>query len=252
MKVAGCQWDIAWEDRAANFRMVDDLLDGVEQADLVVLPEMFGTGFSMNVPAIAEKEPSETEAFLRDLAKRKGGAALGGLVRADADGWGRNELIAFDSSGEELTRYQKIRTFRYTRESDHFRSGTEIEVFRYRDWKIAPFICYDLRFPELFRAAAGRGAELFIVISSWPTARVDHWITLLRARAIENLAYVVGVNRCGSDPANEYPGRSLIVDPLGKVLADGGDEAGVCEATLDREILLAWRNEFPALQDIGR
>lgn len=250
MKIAGCQWNLAWEDRNANFDTAERLALQAGECDLIVLPEMFGTGFSMNVHAVAESDPSVTEAFLQRFAKSKDAAVLGGLVRKDADGWGSNELIAYGSGRSELVRYRKNRTFRYTRESDHYRNGTEIVVFDYLGWKIAPLICYDLRFPELFRRATAKGAELIIVIASWPTVRVEHWVTLLRARAIENLAYVVGVNRTGADPNSEYPGRSIIVDPWGKIVADAGAEEGIVSATLDRDAVVNWRSEFPALQDL--
>ena len=250
MNVSACQWNLVWEDREANFTHVRRLAAAAGESDLIILPEMFGSGFSMNVDSIAEADPSQTETFLRNLAQDCSAAVLGGLVRKDADGWGGNELIAYDSSGVELTRYRKNRTFRYTRESDHYRNGTEVSVFDYLGWKVAPFICYDLRFPELFRRATGRGAELIIVIASWPTVRVEHWVTLLRARAIENLAYVVGVNRVGCDPTSEYPGRSIVVDPWGEIIADAGGEEGVAPAALDRDKILNWRAEFPALMDL--
>ena len=250
MKIAACQWDIVWEDRESNYAIVDRLTEDVADSDLIILPEMFATGFSMNVDAVAEDDSQPTETFLKTLAARKDATVIGGLVRNQSDGWGSNELVAVNSVGMELARYRKNRTFRYTGESDHYRNGTEVTVFENLGWSIAPFICYDLRFPELFRRVTAQGAELIVVIASWPTVRVDHWITLLRARAIENLAYVVGVNRTGSDPQYKYPGSSLIIDPWGEVIARGTDQEGVITAELEREKLLGWRAEFPALKDL--
>lgn len=252
MKVTGCQWDLAWEDSERNFTRARALLDG-HSSDLIVLPEMFGTGFSMEVEKIAETSPSPTELFLQELSQRHRAAVLGGLVRAGTDGegpLGRNELIAFAPDGEELVRYQKNRTFRYTGESEHYANGTELSLFEWQGWKIAPLICYDLRFPELFRRLTSRGAELFLVIASWPSVRVEHWITLLRARAIENLAYVVGVNRTGSDPNHDYPGRSVLIDPWGKILADAGAEEGLLTGEISLDTVRGWRAEFPALEDL--
>ncbi|MDF1862475.1 MAG: carbon-nitrogen family hydrolase [Verrucomicrobiales bacterium] len=249
MKITGCQWNLAWEDREANYDRARSLLDDCD-SDLIVLPEMFSSGFSMNVDAIAEPDPSPTEAFLKNLAQTHDAATIGGLVRKNKSGSGRNELIAFAPPGNELRRYQKNRTFRYTGESEHYENGTEVTVFEWQDWKIAPLICYDLRFPELFRRATAKGAELLIVIASWPSVRVEHWVTLLRARAIENLAYVVGVNRTGSDPKMDYPGRSIIIDPWGKIIADAGSEEGLVTADIDLETVRNWRAEFPALQDL--
>ncbi len=250
MRVVGCQWDIAWEEPQANYARVEELLDGVGDSDLIILPEMFSTGFTMDVAKAVESEPSDSEAFLKQLAARHDAAALGGLVRQNEDGSGRNELIAFDPDGRELVRYQKNRTFRYTGESDFYQNGKEVSVGEWQGWKVSPLICYDLRFPELFRRATARGAELIIVIASWPSVRVDHWVTLLRARAIENLAYVVGVNRCGRDPNHEYPGRSLVIDPWGEIVADAGGGEGIVSAELNLEKVRAWREEFPALKDL--
>lgn len=250
MKVVGCQWDLAWEDPEANFARASELLEHVDGADLVILPEMFSTGFSMDVATVAEEDSSGAEKYLRNLAEEKDAAVLGGLVRGQEDGWGRNELIGFAPGGGELVRYQKNRTFRYTGESQHYVNGKEVSLFEWQAWKVAPLICYDLRFPELFRRATAKGAELIVVIASWPSVRVEHWVTLLRARAIENQAYVVGVNRTGQDPNNEYPGRSVVIDPWGEIVADAGDRDGLVEAGISLETVRGWRDEFPALEDL--
>lgn len=249
MRVLGCQWDLSWEERAPNFAAAERILKG-QEGDLIVLPEMFGSGFSMNLQVTAEPEPSPTEEFLQKLASNHNAAVLGGLSRWDGNGKGKNELYGVSPNGERLVSYQKNRTFRYTGESDYFENGTELELFEWRGWKVAPLICYDLRFPELFRRLTARGAELFVVIASWPTTRVDHWLTLLQARAIENLAYVVGVNRCGSDPKFDYPGRSVLIDPWGKILGDAGSEEGLLSGEIELDTVRGWRSEFPALEDL--
>jgi omega-amidase len=115
---------------------------------------------------------------------------------------------------------------------------------------VAPFICYDLRFPEAFRVATRRGAQVLAVIANWPAAREGHWMTLLRARAIENQTFVIGVNRCGTDPNHTYSGRSQIIDPRGEILADAGSTEGLIHGRLDLQLLTAYRNEFPALRDM--
>ena len=249
MNITGLQWNLVWEDRDANYARARDLLAASGGSDLIVLPEMFSSGFSMNVDATAEPDDLPTEALLRELAEEHGAAVLGGLVRRGEEK-GYNELISFAPDGTELGRYRKNRTFRYTGESEHYENGTDVSVFEWQGWKIAPLICYDLRFPELFRRATAKGAELIVVIASWPSVRVEHWVTLLRARAIENLAYVIGVNRTGSDPKLEYPGRSIIIDPWGEIIADAGSEDGVVSAEIDLETVRNWRAEFPALQDL--
>ena len=140
-----------------------------------------------------------------------------------ADGRGRNEAVVFNPEGKLICRYAKIHPFSFGGESKHYAPGTEIVSFQWHDFVAAPFICYDLRFPEVFRIATRRGAHLIAVIANWPAKRVSHWVALLQALAIENQAYVVGVNRVGNDPKLGYPGRSLIVDPQGEIVAEGSD-----------------------------
>jgi predicted amidohydrolase len=151
-------------------------------------------------------------------------------------------------------RYCKLQPFTLGGESEHYVAGERLCLFECQEFTVAPFICYDLRFPELFRQATAQGANLIVVIASWPVIRDDHWVTLLKARAIENLAYVVGVNRCGQDPHHYHSGRSVIYDPQGRVLAnagaDAGGEEGWIEAQLELQPLLDWRRSFLALGDI--
>ena len=255
MHVTGFQFDIAWEDRPANYGAVREAIRTAEipPGGLIVLPEMFSTGFSMDIAATAEPgETTETEAFLRDLAVETGAAVMGGFARPGAKaGFGANELSVFAPDGGRLANYRKIRTFRYTREYYHYERGAEVRVFDWGGFRICPLICYDLRFPELFRrGVAEQEAEVFIVIASWPGVRVSHWLALLRARAIENLAYVIGINRSGTDPNHVYPGRSVVFDPHGELIADAGEGEGVLKAAIDPAVVRDWRAEFPALLDL--
>ncbi len=252
MQIIACQYDILWENREGNFAKIRELLSGQEISTgaLIVLPEMFSSGFSMNVDRVAEGSPSPSEEFMRGLAREFQSWVVGGLVFAQKNGRGRNELALLDPSGQISGRYQKNRCFRYTREADHYDPGTEILVTGCSDFTLCPLICYDLRFPELFRRGAKRGANLFTVIASWPAIRVDHWVTLLRARAIENQAAVVGVNRIGEDPAWGYPGRTVAIDEHGEILADAGNEETCLNIELSAGNVQAWRDEFPALMDL--
>jgi predicted amidohydrolase len=252
MRVTLCQMDIAWEDKPANFGKVEALLSATLPAEdsLLILPEMFGTGFSLNVARIAEGPEQETEHFLARIARKYRVFVLGGLVTAGADGRGRNQAVVFDPAGQPLARCTKMHPFTYGGESAHYARGDGPVLFPCREFLVAPLICYDLRFPEPFRIAVRQGAQLFVVIASWPAPRAAHWATLLQARAIENQAYVVGVNRCGRDPQNEYAGHSMVVDPRGTVLLDIGSAEGVASAELDLPSLLEYRREFPALADI--
>lgn len=252
MNIVGVQLDTVWEDKTANHANLAAILaaDPPEPGSLVILPEMWATGFSLNVAGITETPARETEAFMAWLAAQYGISLLGGVVTTGADGLGRNEAVLIGPDGREVLRYTKMHPFSYGSETKNYGRGSEVVLFEWQGFTVAPFICYDLRFPEVFRAAAQRGAEVFCVIANWPEAREDHWMTLLRARAIENQAYVVGINRCGDDPKLHYSGRSLIFGPRGEVLADGGMFEGMLSVCLDWAALLAYRQEFPALADI--
>jgi omega-amidase len=252
VKIFCCQPDIAWEDKSANHAKVRAMLEQAAppRGSLVLLPEMFATGFSMNIAGISDEPGRETQQFLAGLARDMGIHLVGGIVTRAPDGRGRNEAVVLDPAGNEVTRYRKIHPFTFGGESKHYEAGARLRVFDWESAKVCPFVCYDLRFPEVFRAGMRGGAEAFAVIANWPSARHEHWVTLLKARAIENQAYVAAVNRCGSDPKLHYCGQSMIIDPRGRVLADAGEQERVIDAEVDLEDLLAWRREFPVLQDM--
>ncbi len=247
------QLDCAWEDKQANFQRVERLLEEEKpDADsLIVLPEMFATGFSLRTEITRQGPERETDEFLRRLAMRHRCTVLGGMVSAKASGRCHNEAAAFSPSGGELARYAKIQPFNLGGEGRAHEAGKEIVTFSWHGFTIAPLICYDLRFPELAREAVKNGAGFLIYIASWPVKRWHHWVALLQARSIENLCYTAGVNRCGSDPSFTYPGRSLMADPHGFVIADAGMSERVVRAVIDSETVESWRREFPALDDAG-
>ena len=251
MKVFAVQFDIAWEDKAANFSKVRALLAATppEPGSLVVLSEMFSTGFSMNLSATRQAPVREDEAFLSDLAREHRAFVLGGVVSAGTGEMGRNDAVAFSPGGTLLARYTKIHPFSLGGEAQARATGADIVTFECGGFTVAPFVCYDLRFPEIFRAAAKRGANLFTVIALWPVKRQQHWLTLLQARAIENQAFVIGVNRLGNEPQFSYAGRSVAIDPQGVIIADAGEQERILTATLDPEAVHTWRREFPALRD---
>lgn len=252
MKVYCCQIDIVWENKSATMAKVREAVTRakVEPGSLVVLPEMFATGFSMNVAAVHEGPTLDGERFLSELARETRAFFLGGVVTLASDGRGRNEAVVFNQTGDLLTRYSKMHPFTFGGESQHYAPGAEIVTFQWHEFVVTPFVCYDLRFPEVFRSAVRRGAEMFVVIANWPSKRLPHWIALLRARAIENQAYVVGVNRTGNDPKLAYPGRSMVIDPRGEILADAGEMEAVLSVDVSIDGVTDWRREFPALQDI--
>jgi len=253
MEVVGLQFDIAWESKDANFKTVRRMLTEAapEKNSVVVVPEMFATGFSMNVEAVAESPGSETEKFLSATAREFGVCLIGGAAMRGKDGRARNKALVFSAAGELLVFYAKMQPFAPGGEAEHYVAGERPVTFQWEDAVVSPFICYDLRFPEIFReAAAVHQPELFVVIASWPEKRVAHWSALLKARAIENQAYVIGVNRIGKDPYYTYNGQSQIVDPHGEVLAGAGDKEGCIRARLDLDNLRKYREGLPFLNDM--
>ena len=253
VNVTAIQFDIAWENKAANFDEVRRRLTDArpEKDSLVVLPEMFATGFTMNTGAMAETCGGETEQFLARTAKEFGIFLLAGAAMRGRDGKARNKALVFSPAGELIAFYAKMQPFTPGGEAQHYTAGERPAVFRWGDCTVSPFVCYDLRFPEIFRqAAAAHRPELFAVIANWPQKRIQHWIRLLQARAIENQACVVGVNRIGNDPYYAYGGHSLIIDPLGEILADAGTREGSIQAKLDLANLRKYREGLPFLADM--
>jgi predicted amidohydrolase len=253
VNVIALQLDIAWENKSRNFEKVGKLLAQAAPVknSLVVLPEMFATGFSMNTDAIAEDYGGETEQFLAQTAREHGVCLVAGAAMRGRDGRVRNKALTFSAGGELLAFYAKMFPFTPGGESEHYAAGDHPVAFSHGDCTISTFICYDLRFPEIFRqAAAVHRPELFAVIASWPIKRIHHWIRLLQARAIENQAYVIGVNRVGTDPYYHYNGHSLIIDPHGEILADAGESEGVIGVRLDIAALRKYREGLPFLADM--
>lgn len=251
MKVYCAQLNIIWEERQANYAKIRAMVDKArpEAGSLLVLPEMFSSGFSMDVAKVREANPSQTEQLLGVIARMHSIYIVAGQVTMGPDNKGRNEAVVMDISGRVTMRYHKLHPFSIGGENQHYTAGDTIALFNWLGFMVCPFICYDLRFPEIFRAATRKGAHLFTVIANWPNKREHHWVTLLQARAIENQAYVIGVNRTGSDPGHIYPGRTLVIDPHGAILADAGKEEQLIVADVDPAKVLSWRKEFPILQD---
>lgn len=255
------QMDLAWEDRQANFRKVEAMLDEAEPSpgDLVVLPELFDSGFSLNVERTADDPPvgrGETRAFLQSLASQRKVLVHGSWTALAADGErGLNIAALFGTDGREHYRYAKIHPFTFGREGERFDGGSEVFCVDLRDagapqsLKVTPAICYDLRFPELFRAGLERGAEAYIIGANWPVARQAQWRALCIARAIENQAWMLCVNRVGSDPHLSYEGGSMVIDPQGNVLGEGDAREQWLSVQIPRAEVDNWRQSFPAWRD---
>lgn len=252
MEVFALQYDIAWEDRANNVATIHRMLDASAppEGSLIVLPEMALTGFSMNVQLVADSETRESENAFAQLSRDYRSWVVGGLVSPSENGKGKNESVVIPPSGETVARYAKMHPFSFTGETKHYVSGVEPVVVSCGDFCMAPFVCYDLRFPEVFRTAALRGANLFVVIANWLEGRHWHWQHLLQTRAIENQSWVIGVNRTGNDPKYRYLGGSCIVAPDGTVVAKGDENEAVVRAAIDIETVNAARTAFPVLKDL--
>lgn len=251
MKIAALQMDIAWEDPAANFERLSPRLEAAraDGAELIILPEMFACGFSMNTDTIAEREDGATLAFLRERASSLDCWIAGSMpIRMDpSQPRPTNSLFFCGPSGEER-RYDKIHPFSYAGEHERYQAGTTRLTFDIHGVRITPFVCYDLRFADEFWNRATE-TDCYIVVANWPQKRVHHWSALLRARAIENLAWVVGVNRVGDGGGLHYSGESTIIDPTGEIVAfDSGNETTLF-ADVTAAKVSATRDRFPFLQD---
>jgi len=256
MRAHLCQLDLAWEDTDANHRLVDAALRdaAAEPGDLVVLPEMFDSGFSLNVDQTWDQRDTTLE-FLRDRAARFNITIQGSrTLRDPVTGRGRNMATILGPDGRLLGEYAKIHPFSFGREPEAFDGGQETLIYRWAgdgaSLTAGVGICYDLRFPELFRRLVlVDGAEVLAIGANWPAPRQPHWRALLIARAIENQALVLGVNRCGDDPHLRYAGGTIAVDPKGEILGELSDEPGVLTVEVDPEQIAQWRRSFPALTD---
>ena len=250
------QPNIIWENKKANLDMLAQKIESIEKTEVVILPEMFSTGFSMQPKLLAEKMDGETIEWMKKLASSKKIILTGSLI-IEEDGKYFNRLIWMLPNGEYGV-YDKRHLFAYADEHNHYSAGNKRLIAQVKGWKINLQVCYDLRFPVWARQSppppgeAGRGLEydLLINVANWPERRSTAWKTLLRARAIENQCYVVGVNRVGDDGNNiHYAGDSMIIDPQGEILYQKTNEEDVFTYTLQKEKLEEVREKFPFWRD---
>lgn len=249
MKVAAIQHDIMWEDAAATRRHVSPLIAqaAASGARLVALTEMFATGFSMQPERIAEDEGGPTETFLLDQAREHETHLVASIAQRGADGNYRNNAVLATPAGE-VHRYAKIHPFSYAGEHERYTAGEKYVTVDVEGLRVSLFVCYDLRFADEFWDRAA-DTDLYVVPANWPEPRREHWRTLLRARAIENQAYVVGVNRVGAVKDLRYVGDSAIIDPHGRTLAEASLGEAVLVAEASPQSVMSVRSEFPFLAD---
>lgn len=246
MKVGLLQYDIAWEEKEKNKKKIMSLIEASEHKgtiDWLILSEMTLSGFTMNTDA-AELSDAD-RAFFSELAtKYSMNISYGGVES------GFNKLITVDRNGKRISEYSKIHLYAYGEEDKYYTPGNHQVVFDLEGFKIMPAVCFDLRFPYLFWNMAA-DVDAYVVIAAWPMRRADHWMTLLRARAVENQAYCFGVDRLGFEGKIEYSGNSMGFDPLGKIIADAGTMEGIAvsEPVMDKALVAKTRERFPFINE---
>ena len=249
LRIALVQFNVTWENSEANFNQLESLLHFESPVDMVILPEMWSTGFTMNPGEFAEKEPGPALERMLHYAHHLD-AVITGSIAVEENGKYYNRWYGVYPDGR-TERYDKRHLFSFGKEDRHYTPGNERKVPEIKGWRFMPVICYDLRFPVWCRNDAEY--DILIVVANWPTPRIHHWDTLLKARAIENQSYVVAVNRIGTDGAGlHYPGHSSVIDMGGTVLMDMKDKEGIVIVTLEKDALDQYRDHFRFLQDRDR
>lgn len=244
IRIAICQVDMEWENTARNLERLEPVVAAAD-ADIVVLPEMFATGFKLRPSRVAEPADGPVVTAMRRWAARYGKAVVGSVVISE-DGQFRNRMFFVEPSGR-MTTYDKRHLFRPGGEARDYTPGKSRVVVEYMGFRFLLLVCYDMRFPVWAR---NRGDyDAILCSASWADARREIWRTLIRARAIENQCYVVGVNRVGDDPDAHYAGDSAIIDFVGRTLVDAGDVEQTLTAELDTAAQADFKAKFPAWMD---
>lgn len=251
MKVTLLQTDIAWGDASENIRRAKQLMDSCEASDWYVLPEMWSTGFATQPRGIAaEVHQNIALEWMRDTAVRKCCAISGSLAIELPDGSFRNRHYFIDGRGQHVASYDKHHLFTYGGEDKYYTAGQDHTIVTYEGFRILLLTCYDLRFPCWSRYADHREYDVIAVVANWPQSRQSAWHILTRARAIENQAYLVGVNRVGDDTYSHYVGASCVIDPIGRIIGQCHREhAESLTVELSLEELCRRRDKFRVLDD---
>jgi len=248
LTIALVQTNLVWEHPAENRKQLAEKINAITDAvDIIVLPEMFTSGFTMNPQAVAETMDGETIAWLKNLAKAKNAAITGSLVIVENGNY-YNRSVFVEASGAVET-YDKKHTFTLAGEHKVYTAGTAKNIIHFKGWKICPLICYDLRFPVWARNV--EDYDVLLYVANWPKPRVNAWDALLKARAIENMSYCIGVNRVGLDAnSHAYSGHSAAYDVLGEKLTHLEPNQEAIEiVTLTKEHIATYRNKLKFLED---
>ena len=250
MKLGLVQYAPVWENPEENILKIEELIKtSNSKFDLLIFPEMTLTGFTMNAEKFAEEIDGTGTKYFMHLAQRLKTDMFAGIIERDG-GSIYNSLVHFDSLGLIKARYRKIHPFSYAQEDKSYSAGEETVVTKIDQVKIGLSVCYDLRFPELYRLYAKQRVDVLVNIANWPIPRIEHWKTLLKARAIENQCFMVGVNRVGDDPGNQYNGCSAVFDPMGNEIVMIQDFEKIIELDIDLGDVNTTRSKLPFLQDI--
>ncbi|WP_099225130.1 carbon-nitrogen family hydrolase [Listeria costaricensis] len=251
-KIALCQTDVIFRHPKMNFdRMEQAIVEAAEnQADIVVFPEMWNTGYCLDeLLEFADVNGEKTKNFLSYYAKKYHLNIIGGSVAVHLEDAFANVMYGFDENGDLISSYKKVHPFQLMDEHLYLEAGSDTNLFRIKDVPAAGFICYDIRFPEWLRKHSALGAEVLFVSAEWPEPRIDQWEKLLVARAIENQAFVVAVNRVGNDPANHFNGHSMVIDPHGEIILHAGEQEGNFYTMIDLKEVKAVRESMPLFAD---
>lgn len=253
LSIALLQFDIVFGDPKANRNKVETLIKQAcneNQLDILVLPELWTTGYDLTrLDDISDDNGMQTKAFISALARKYHVNIVAGSVAKRVESKVYNTIFVFNREGDRVGEYQKVHLFRLMNEEKYLTAGDKRGLFNIEGIPSAGVICYDIRFPEWIRQHTIAGAEIVFVPAEWPTPRIEHWRTLLRSRAIESQCYVVAVNRVGSDPDNQFGGHSMIVDPWGDVIVEGGDHEGILYGKIDPSKVNEIRKAIPIYED---
>lgn len=251
-KLALLQFDIAFGSPEKNFEKVKQLVSEAvaSEPDIIVLPELWSTGYDLSrLDEIGDKDARKSITFLGNLAEKYHVNIVGGSVAKQQNDEVTNTMLVFNREGQLVHEYSKAHLFRLMNEEKYLVSGNAKSHFTLESLPCAGFICYDIRFPEWLRLHAIEGAQVLFVPAEWPEQRTDHWRALLISRAIENQCYVIACNRVGSDPDNAFGGRSLIIDPWGKVISEAGTDETILIGSIDEDEITSIRSRIPIFED---
>ncbi|KUG25242.1 aliphatic amidase amie [hydrocarbon metagenome] len=250
MKISLFQYSPEWENVEENISIIESILTrNVADEEIIIFPEMTLTGFTMESKKFAEEIDGTGTKYFISLSQRLKKHIFTGIIERDEDKI-YNSLVHFDDYGLIRARYRKIHPFSYAKENQFYDAANETVSTKIDQTKIGLTICYDLRFPELYRLYGKERNEIIINIANWPIKRIEHWKHLLKSRAIENQCYMIGVNRIGSDPFNEYNGASAVFDPMGEEVLMCPNEEGIFRAEIDLTKVEEVREKLPFLDDI--